>query len=236
MADKPLESVVTADDAVPGRPLRYSLIVFDWDGTLSDSAAIIVNAIQRACGDLGLPIPDESAARYVIGLGLNDALRHVAPTLDQKDYPLLASRYRAHYIDRNLVIPLFHGIPELLETLVGRGHSLGVATGKSRRGLDEALQQAGIAHRFIATRCADEGFPKPHPEMLLHLLDATGVAPKSALMIGDTTHDLMLAANAGIDAVAVAYGAHPADALAAEQSRAIVHSVDELSTWLRVNG
>ncbi len=216
--------------------LRYSLIVFDWDGTLSDSAAIIVSAIQRACGDLGLPVPEESAARYVIGLGLVDALRHVAPTLPEKDYPLLSSRYRAHYIDRNLTIPLFRGIPELLETLVGRGHTLGVATGKSRRGLDEALHQAGIAHRFVATRCGDEGFPKPHPQMLLHLLDATGVAPEQALMIGDTTHDLLLAANAGIDALGVAYGAHPAAALGAERSRAIVHSVDELSAWLLANG
>jgi phosphoglycolate phosphatase len=221
---------------MPEKPVRYLLIVFDWDGTLSDSAAIIVNAIQRACGDLGLPVPEESAARYVIGLGLTDALRHVAPTLAEKDYPWLSSRYRAHYLQHNVRIPLFRGIPELLATLVARGHSLGVATGKSRRGLDEALEQAGIAHHFVATRCGDEGFPKPHPQMLLHLLDATGVAPESALMIGDTTHDLLLAANAGIDALAVAYGAHPADALGSVPSRAIVHSVDELSAWLLANG
>src|SRR5258706_7587803 len=212
--------------------MRYSLMVFDWDRTLSDPAEIIVTAIQRACADLGLPIPDESAARYVMGLGLIDALRHVAPTLAEKDYPQLSSRYRAHYLQRDVEIPLFRGIPELLAALVDRGHSLGIATGKSRRGLDEALQQAGIAHHFVATRCGDEGFPKPHPAMLLHLLDAAGAAPESALMIGDTTHDLLLAANAGIDAVGVAYGAHPADALTPERSRAVGHSVDELSAWL----
>jgi len=216
--------------------LRYSLIVFDWDGTLSDSAAIIVRALRAACADLGLPVPSEADARYVIGLGLHDSLRHVAPTLHVDDYPKLSGRYRAHYMDRDAAIPLFGGVPEMLESLRRRGHSLGVATGKSRRGLDEALAVAGIADRFVATRCADEGQPKPHPDMLLHLLELTGVAPGSALMIGDTTHDLQLAANAGVDAVGVTYGAHPHDALSGEPHRAIVHSIDELSAWLRTNG
>lgn len=218
------------------RARRYDLIVFDWDGTLADSAAIIVNAIRCACADLGLPVPCDADARYVIGLGLNDALRHVAPSLLERDYPQLSARYRAHYMQSNAQIPLFAGVDELLEALDMRGHLLGVATGKSRRGLDDALLQAGISHRFVATRCADEGHPKPHPDMLLRLLEHTGVAPESALMIGDTTHDLLLAANAGIDAVGVAYGAHPHDALLSQPHRAIVHSIAELSEWLRANG
>jgi phosphoglycolate phosphatase len=216
--------------------LRYSLIVFDWDGTLSDSAAIIVRAIQSACADLGLAVPSDVDARYVIGLGLHDSLRHVAPALHVDDYPKLSARYRVHYMNRDAAIPLFEGVPEMLEALAGRGHRLSVATGKSRRGLDEALTVAGIGHRFVATRCADEGHPKPHPDMLLRLLERTGIEPASALMIGDTTHDLQLAANAGIDAVGVAYGAHPSDALASEPHRVIVHSVAELSEWLRNNG
>jgi phosphoglycolate phosphatase len=215
---------------------RYDLIVFDWDGTLADSAAIIVNAIQSACADLGLPVPCDSDARYVIGLGLNDALKHVAPTLAEARYPQLSARYRAHYMNGNPQIPLFAGAGELLEALEHRGHLLAVATGKSRRGLDHALAEAGIAHRFLVTRCADEGHPKPHPDMLLRLLDLTGVRAESALMIGDTTHDLLLAANAGIDGVGVSYGAHPADALETEPHRAIVHSIAELSSWLSVNG
>jgi phosphoglycolate phosphatase len=214
---------------------RYSLLVFDWDGTLVDSAAIIVHAIQHACADLSLPIPSDADARYIIGLGLSDALAHVAPTLPVADYPKLSARYRAHYMTRDAPIPLFAGIPQLLTALEARGHTLCVATGKSRRGLDEALQEAGIARHFRATRCADEGFSKPHPGMLLHLLDATGTAPAAALMIGDTTHDLMLAANAGVDAVGVTYGAHPHDALLSEPHRAIVHSVDELGSWLAAN-
>ena len=218
------------------RTRRYDLIVFDWDGTLCDSAAIIVDAIQLACADLGLPVPCDADARYVIGLGLNDALRHVAPTLLERDYPQLSARYRAHYLNHDAQIPMFGGVESLLEALDARGHLLGVATGKSRRGLDEALLQAGIGHRFVATRCGDEGHPKPHPDMLLKLLEHTGVSPDSALMIGDTTHDLLLAANAGVDAVGVAYGAHPSDALLSQPHRAIVHTVDELAAWLDAYG
>jgi phosphoglycolate phosphatase len=217
------------------RPRRYELIVFDWDGTLADSAALIAHAIRQACADLGLPVPSEADARYVIGLGLDDALRHVAPTLPPADYPRLSARYRAHYVTQD-AIPLFSGVGEMLETLLARGHRLGIATGKSRRGLDIALAQAGIGHRFVATRCADEGFPKPHPEMIERLLEATGVAPGAALMIGDTTHDLLLARNAGIDAVGVAYGAHPHEALATLSHRAIVSDVGELARWLAANG
>ncbi len=215
-----------------GVALRYRLIVFDWDGTLADSTAVIAQAIQQACADLGLPVPDDAAARYVIGLGLHDALRHVAPTLAEEDYPRLSARYRAHYLGRDPEIPLFAGAEALLSTLSARGHLLAVATGKSRRGLDRALEQAGVGRYFVATRCADEGLPKPNPGMLLHLMGRVGAAPDATLMIGDTTHDLMLAANAGVDAVGVAYGAHPGPALAAERNRAIVCTVEELARWL----
>lgn len=216
--------------------MRYRLVVFDWDGTLADSAAIIVEAIQRACGDLGLSVPDDVAARYVIGLGLHDALRHVAPSLAENDYPQLSARYRVHYLGRDPEIPLFPGVERMLDSLVGRGHMIAVATGKSRRGLDRALEQNGIGHRFIATRCADEGAPKPDPDMLLHLMERLGVLPSETLMIGDTTHDLMLARNARVEAVAVAYGAHPRSALAEETALAIVDSVGELDRWLADNG
>ncbi len=218
-----------------GAALRYRLLVFDWDGTLADSAAIIVEALQRACADLDLPVPDDAAARYVIGLGLDDALRHVAPTLARQDYPQLSARYRAHYLHRDPEIPLFAGAEVMLEGLSARGHLLAVATGKSRRGLDRALEQAGVGRHFIATRCADEGRPKPDPDMLLHLMERVGAASAETLMIGDTTHDLLLAANAGVEAVAVAYGAHPADSLLEARSLAVVHSVGELTDWLAVH-
>jgi len=216
-------------------PQRFRLLVFDWDGTLADSTGIIAGAIQQACCDLGLPIPDETAARYVIGLGLADAMRHVAPTLPLADQPRLSERYRYHYLARDPEIPLFDGAREMLDELDARGFLLAIATGKSRAGLARALIQHGMTHRFAASRCADEGFPKPHPDMLLALMERCGTAPGETLMIGDTTHDLELARNAGASAVAVSYGAHGADGLAGFSPLATVASVAELRAWLSAN-
>ena len=216
-------------------PQRFRLLVFDWDGTLADSTAIIAGAIQQACTDLGLPVPDDTAARYVIGLGLADAMRHVAPTLPLSDHPRLSDRYRHHYLARDPEIPLFDGAREMLDELDARGFLLAIATGKSRVGLARALAQQGLAHRFVASRCADEGFPKPHPDMLLALMDRCGTEPSETLMIGDTTHDLELARNAGASAIAVTYGAHGAGGFAGFAPLATVSSVAELRAWLSAN-
>ena len=216
-------------------PRRFRLLVFDWDGTLADSTAIIAGAIQLACTDLGLPVPDDTAARYVIGLGLADAMRHVAPTLPLSEHPRLSERYRHHYLARDPEIPLFGGAREMLDELDARGFLLAIATGKSRVGLARALAQQGLAHRFIASRCADEGFPKPHPDMLLALMDSCGTGPGETLMIGDTTHDLELARNAGASAIAVTYGAHGADGFTGFTPLATVSSVAELRAWLNAN-
>jgi len=217
-------------------PRRFRLIVFDWDGTLADSTAIITDAIRLACGDVGAAIPDRATARYVIGLGLADAIRHVAPGLAPADQRRLSERYRHHYLSRDAEIPLFEGASELLDSLDAAGFRLAVATGKTRVGLDRALTKLGLAGRFHATRCADEGFPKPHPDMLLHLMDRLDVPAAATLMIGDTTHDLDLARNAGADALAVAYGAHDPAGLAARSPLATVHSIAELRAWLAANG
>ena len=214
---------------------RYRLLVFDWDGTLADSTEVIAEALRGACADIGLPVPDLASARYVIGLGLRDALAHVAPELPPERYPELSDHYRRRFLARDPDIPLFAGTRELLDELADAGYLLAVATGKTRVGLDRALATCGLAARFHATRCADEGRPKPHPEMLLHLMDALGVGPQATLMIGDTTHDLELARGAGADAVAVAYGAHPPEGLAQLGPRATVHSTTELRAWLAAN-
>ncbi len=215
---------------------RYRLLVFDWDGTLSDSTAVIANSIQRACRDLGEPVPDDRAARYVIGLGLADALKTVAPGLPVHRHAELAGHYRRHYIDREDAIPLFPGAAGLLAQLDAAGYYLAVATGKSRAGLDRVLAQHGLTTRFRATRCADEGHPKPHPDMLLHLMDRLAVAPGETLMIGDTTHDIELARNAGTAGLAVAYGAHEPEGLARCAPVATVHSIEALEKWLAQNG
>ncbi len=218
------------------RPRRYDLIVFDWDGTLFDSTALIVRAIQAACRDLGAPVPSDEAAAHVIGLGLQDALQHAVPDLPVDLYPELGRRYRQHYFASHDQVTLFAGVPELLAGLRERNHWLAVATGKNRHGLNEALRISGLAGSFDATRTADETRSKPHPQMLQELMREFGVDPERTLMIGDTTHDLQLAANAGTDAVAVAYGAHPPEQLGDLRPLTIAHSVPELQDWLARHG
>ena len=212
--------------APPASSLQpYELIIFDWDGTLMDSTAVIAASLQSACRDVGVPTPSERDARYVIGLNLADTFAHVAPRLDEEGRTRLAERYRYHFLAGEAAMPLYDGVREMLADLHGRGTRLAVATGKARRGLDRVLGLTGLGEFFEATRCADEGFAKPHPGMLLALLDMTGVEPARAVMVGDTTHDLDLAANAGVDAVAVSYGAHDKDLLATRPAKARVSSV-----------
>lgn len=212
--------------------MSYELVVFDWDGTLMDSTRVIAASLQDACRDVGIAVPTDRDARYVIGLNLADSFNHVAPGLDDAGRQRLAERYRHHFLAREGEMPLYEGVREMLQDLRVRGRRLAVATGKARRGLDRALEATGLRDCFEATRCADEGFAKPHPDMLLMLLDITGVAARSALMVGDTTHDLELAANAGVDAVAVSYGAHDEDLLATRPARARCASVPQLHRWL----
>lgn len=214
---------------------RYELIVFDWDGTLMDSAAMIVDSVQAAARDLGLEPPSVERARHIIGLGLSDALRHALPDLPEDHYPELVERYRHHYLSRDHELVLFEGAAALIERLAGDGYRLGVATGKSRRGLDRALEHSGLGVYFHATRCADECHSKPHPQMIDELMAEFAVAPAQTLMIGDTTHDLLMAQNAGVGAVAVSYGAHPRDMLETAAPLYCATSVDDLAIWLAEN-
>lgn len=214
------------------RPRAYDLVVFDWDGTLFDSTALIVRSIQSACEDLGLPVPARHEASYVIGLGLHDALAHVAPTLPPERVPDLGLRYRHHYFQCQGELSLFEGTLPLLQALKARNHWLAVATGKSRQGLNEALAHVALRGMFDGTRTADETASKPHPRMLNELMAEFGVAPERTLMIGDTTHDLQLALNAGAHSVAVSYGAHEPAAFADFPTRHVAHSMTELHDWL----
>jgi phosphoglycolate phosphatase len=212
--------------------LRYSLIVFDWDGTLIDSASAIVECIQQAARDLGLDVPDRERASHVIGLGLRDSLRHAVPGLPQERTMQFVASYRREFLAREDRMQLFPGVLEMLDALRRRGHALAVATGKSRQGLERALDASGLREYFTASRCGDESEPKPHPAMLHALMRELQAAPAQALMIGDTSHDLRMAAAAGVDALAVCYGAHAEDDLRALQPRACLASVPELRQWL----
>jgi len=213
---------------------RFDLLVFDWDGTLLDSTGAIVDAVRAACRDLGQPEPSAEHARQVIGLGLADALRHSVPGLSEDQFPQMVERYRHHYLSRDRELQLFAGAPELIAQLHASGFLLAVATGKSRQGLDRAMSHCGLGLYFSASRCADECFSKPHPQMLDELMAKFAVPPERTLMIGDTTHDLQMAINAGVAGVAVDYGAHSAQTLAALNPLARLHSIAELARWLGI--
>ena len=217
------------------RPTQFDLLVFDWDGTLFDSTAVITRSIQAAAVDLGLTRPTEQQASYVIGLGLQEALAYAVPELDPARYPELGQRYRHHYLKAQHEVTLFGGVLDLLTALKARHHWLAVATGKSRRGLDEVLDVDSLRGVFDATRTADETAGKPNPQMLLELMREFGAEPERTLMIGDTTHDLQLARNAGTASVGVAYGAHDHSSFAEFAPLHVAHSVPELHDWLIKN-
>lgn len=211
---------------------KFDLIVFDWDGTLMDSTATIVTSIQAAASDLGLPIPDKKTASYVIGLGLQEAMEMVLPGLEPEYYPRVVERYRYHYLTQDKGLTLFDGVREMLADLSRQGYFLAVATGKSRVGLNRALDAAQLLSVFDATRCADETFSKPHPAMLQELTRELGQDMQRTLMIGDTTHDLQMAINAGSRGVAVHYGAHGVPELQALEPLYAASSVLDLHSWL----
>ncbi|MEO8443275.1 MAG: HAD-IIIA family hydrolase [Betaproteobacteria bacterium] len=214
---------------------RFELVVFDWDGTLMDSTAVIVASLQAACADVGLPVPSDERSHHIIGLGLHDAMAHVLPGVSPDVYPQVVERYGHHFRTREPQSPLFAGTQSMLQELRGAGHRLAIATGKSRRGLDRVLEKTGLGPLFDATRCGEEAASKPAPGMLLDLMRILNAIPEKTLMIGDTTHDLQMAANAGVSGIAVTYGAHPRDQLLALQPLACVDRPQDLWQWLRRN-
>ena len=214
------------------RPRQFDLICFDWDGTLFDSTAIIVRSIQQAVLDVGGQKPSDEAASYVIGMALMPALAHAAPDVPKEKYPLLGERYRHHYLATQHDISLFDGVLPMLADLKGRHHWLTVATGKSRRGLDDVLASRQLHGIFDGSRTADETAGKPDPRMLHELMREFGADPERTLMIGDTTHDLQMARNAGVASVGVSYGAHEPHDFGALGPRYIAHSVAGLNRWL----
>jgi len=215
---------------------RFDLIAFDWDGTLFDSTAIITRCIQAAVRDVGGRVPSDKEASYVIGMGLMQALAHAAPDVPRARYPELGDRYRHHYFAIQHEISLFDGVLPLLAELKARQVLLAVATGKSRRGLDEALGNVTLAGTFDASRTADQTAGKPDPLMLHQLMAELDVPPERTLMIGDTTHDLQMALNAGCASVAVSYGAHTAEVFDDLRPLFVAHTVTQLRDWLLAYG
>ena len=217
------------------RPRRFDLIAFDWDGTLFDSTRMIARCIQASVVDVGGAEPTEKDAAWVIGLGLAEALAKAAPDVPREKYAELGARYRYHYLQLQDDLVLFDGVLPMLEALKARGHRLAVATGKSRRGLNEVLATVALRDLFDDSRTADETSGKPHPRMLLELMEALDVTPERTLMIGDTTHDLQLAINAGCASVGVSYGAHEPSSFESLNPLFVAHSTEALQAWLLEN-
>jgi phosphoglycolate phosphatase len=210
----------------------FDLLVFDWDGTLMDSTGTITHAIQLAFADAGLPVPEREKAAYVIGYGLKEAMQYLAPEAGDAEVARIVEAYKHHYLTQDAHLVLFDGVVEALPKLREAGYMLAVATGKSRVGLNRALASTGLADLFEVTRTADEAFSKPHPAMLEYILDFTGVVPKRAIMIGDTTHDLQMGQNAGTATISLGCGAHPVAALQAEKPLAHFDRFIDLATWI----
>lgn len=216
-------------------PKQFDLIIFDWDGTLVDSSQIIVDSIQAASVDAGLPVPTAAASRSIIGLSLRNAILQLFPEITESQLQLLVERYGYHFHTRDHEIPLFEGVPEALAALGDAGIMLAVATGKGRRGLDHAMQSSGLRPHFIASRCADECHSKPHPQMLHELMDELGASPERTLMIGDTSYDLQMARNAEVASLAVTFGAQSLDALLPFGPLAAFDRFTDLHQWLKQN-
>ncbi len=211
----------------------YRLLVFDWDGTLMDSQARIVACFQAAAVDVGVAVPGPDEAKDVIGLGLREAAERLFPDVGMAAVAQVVERYRHHFLgDHPTPSTLFPGVVETLEGLADAGYLLGIATGKSRRGLDKVLAETGLGPLFHASRCADEAFSKPHPQMLEEVMAVLGAGPADTLMIGDTEYDMQMARNAGVPGLAVSYGVHEPDRLLAEGALACLDRIDQLPGWL----
>ena len=214
---------------------NYDLIIFDWDGTLANSTQLIVDAICKGSTEVGLPEPSQSAASGIIGLGFREAAYELFGRIPDLKLAELTVRYTHYYGLGEDHIPLFDGVPETIAHLTQKGVPLAVATGKGRRGLNKALANSGIAHHFVATRCVDECQSKPHPQMIMELMDEVAATPERTLMVGDTSFDLQMAKNANVASLGVTYGAHPLERLLPHAPLAHFEKFTDLSLWFKKN-
>jgi len=214
--------------------LKYELIVFDWDGTLYDSAAFIVSCVQAAAQASGFPVPEEKTIREMIGLSYEESLKRMMPDVSPMQMAMLIKAYRKCVEESQTHAPvLFQGVEEVLKSLKATGYYLAIATGKGRYGLNKDLELLKLSDTFVTTRCSDETNSKPHPQMLLEIMDEMGVEPSKTLMIGDTEYDMQLAQNAKTDAMAVSYGAHHIDRLrSGEHVKGYLDDIRDLPPWL----
>ncbi len=212
---------------------KYDLIIFDWDGTILDSEAHIVRSMRAAIEEQGLASPDDQHIRHIIGLSLPQAILTLFPDLSRAQVDRLSDRYRQHFFnDANQASELFDGVGDVIRDLHAEGYYLAVATGKGRRGLDEALQTTGLQPYFHITRCADETRSKPDPQMLDEILTDLDIEPSRAVMVGDTSYDLDMAKNINMDSVAVTYGMHDKTHLQQSHPTYFIDTIHQLSQFV----
>lgn len=212
---------------------QAKLIVFDWDGTLMDSADHIVACLQNAIIELSLEPRTDDEVRNIIGLGLREALLVLYPQATDAELSALVERYRKHFFDQKTdLCKLFSGAKDLVQELDANDYFLAVATGKGRNGLDKVLSETGMGAFFPITRCADEAISKPHPQMMLDIIDYYGVEANETIMVGDSEYDLQMANNAGTHSVAVSYGVHDKQRLLDCKPLTCLDSLHELHEWL----
>ena len=214
------------------KPKKYQLIIFDWDGTIIDSQAHIINSMKQAMSDENLPVPEDARIRHVIGLSLDRAILSLSPELDQLTIERIASNYRRHFFANMNQSELFEGVAETIQDLHASGYFLAVATGKGRKGLDMALKNTGLEPFFHITRCADETRSKPDPLMLDEILTDLDLDPEKAIMVGDTSYDIDMACNIKMDCIAVTYGMHDVQHLKSSNPTYLIDSIDQLSQYV----
>jgi len=207
----------------------YRLIVFDWDGTLADSTARIVESLRFSLEALGVEVPGEARLKDVIGLGLMEGAEVLMPGASEQNHARFRDAYRSYYLSEGHgPTKLFPSAMDVLNALDVHGYWLAVATGKGRRGLDRSLEETNCKHLFSLTRCVDECPSKPHPQMLIDIMDGLGMEPAETLMVGDSEFDMLMARNAGADALAVSYGAHERDRLLSCDPVGCIESLQDL--------
>ena len=212
---------------------RFNLLVFDWDGTLMDSEASIVVCMQAAISDLGCEPRDANSIKNIIGLGLREAIDCLYPGTDDDFLTAMVDRYRYHFLGGSKHhSELFPGAEQTIRELSEAGYLMAVATGKGRKGLDMVLEKTGLGQYFHTTRCADESFSKPHPQMLEEVMDELGAEPGNTLMIGDTEYDMQMASNARTHSLAVSYGVHEKERLMQHGPLHCLDTIAELADWL----
>jgi len=211
----------------------YQLVIFDWDGTIMDSAQKIANCIQASARDVGVAEPTTTAAKNIIGLGLYEAMQRLFPGVSDAQINALVDSYKYHFVTGDATEQkLFAGVSQGLQALEQAGVLLAVATGKSRTGLDRAFGVTGLKSHFTVTRCADETRSKPHPQMLHEILDFTAIEPQKAIMIGDTTYDMDMARNANIAGLGVSYGVHTEAMLLDAKAISVQDTFSDMIDWL----